>query len=105
MREADAPSTEEATLAHRVGARPTGDSHGRTTRGPTQHGSHATRRGLRASGRGRAKGRRLELRPHDRSRCASTGEATLAHRVGARPTGDRYVRTTGAPAQRFKDAK
>src|SRR5215217_5428372 len=28
MREAGAPSTEEATLAHRVGARPTGGSHG-----------------------------------------------------------------------------
>src|SRR5215218_2966713 len=36
MIEAGAPSTEEATLAHRVGARPTGDSHGRTTRGPAQ---------------------------------------------------------------------
>src|ERR687890_2864357 len=36
MREADAPSTEEATLAHRVGARPTGGSHTRTTRGPAQ---------------------------------------------------------------------
>jgi len=35
----------------------------------------------------------------------STEEATLAHRVGARPTGDRYVRTTDDPAQRLKDAK
>jgi hypothetical protein len=35
----------------------------------------------------------------------STEEATLAHRVGARPTGDRYVRTTDAPAQRIKGAK
>ena len=36
MIEADAPSTEEATLAHRVGARPTGGSHGRTTGDHTQ---------------------------------------------------------------------
>jgi hypothetical protein len=42
--EAGAPSTEEATLAHRVGARPTGDSHGRTTRGPTQRGEGAKQR-------------------------------------------------------------
>jgi hypothetical protein len=45
MIEADAPSTEEATLAHRVGARPTGDSHGRTTRGPAQRGEGLGHRG------------------------------------------------------------
>jgi hypothetical protein len=41
MIEADAPSTEEATLAHRVGARPTGGSHGLTTDDPAQHGEGA----------------------------------------------------------------
>jgi hypothetical protein len=41
MREADAPSTEEATLAHRVGARPTGGSHGLTTDAPAQRSKGA----------------------------------------------------------------
>ena len=41
MIEADAPSTEEATLVHRGGARPTGDSHALTTRGPAQRGEGA----------------------------------------------------------------
>jgi hypothetical protein len=44
MIDAGAPSTEEATLAHRVGARPTGDSHGLTTDDPVQHGEGAKRK-------------------------------------------------------------
>src|SRR5215203_6697287 len=51
------------------------------------------------------KGRRSELLTMIEAGAPSTEEATLAHRVGARPTGDRYVRTTDAPAQRIKGAK
>ena len=68
MIEADAPSTEEATLVHRGGARPTGDSHVRTTRGPAQRGEGAMRRprqgAFKKRGRGQYKGRSpAESRP------------------------------------------
>jgi hypothetical protein len=63
-------------------------------------------RGLRASGGGRAKGRRLELRPLDRSRCAEhVGEIVTRFRSCARPTGGGYGLTIDDPAQRFKGAK
>jgi hypothetical protein len=52
MREAGAPSTEEATLVHRGGARPTGDSHALTTRGPAQRGEGAKEG--RATGRSKS---------------------------------------------------
>ena len=68
MIEADAPSTEEATLVHRGGARPTGDSHGLTTRGPAQRGEgakHRPRQGaFKKRGRDHYKGRSpAESRP------------------------------------------
>src|SRR5215203_2770244 len=50
------------------------------------------------------KGRRSELLTMIEAGAPSTEEATLAHRVGARPTGDRYVRTTDDAAQRFRGA-
>jgi hypothetical protein len=49
MIEAGAPSTEEATLLHREGTRPTGDSHDRITDDRAQRGEGAKE--------GRAKGR------------------------------------------------
>src|SRR5215208_4724015 len=55
---------------------------------------------LGASGRDEAKGRRLELRPYDRSRCAEHG------RMGcARPTGGSHGLITEGPAQRFEGAR
>jgi hypothetical protein len=44
MIEAGAPNTEEATLVHREGARPTGGSRGRTARGPAHRGEDAKRK-------------------------------------------------------------
>jgi hypothetical protein len=99
MIEADAPSTEEAALAHRVGARPTGDSHGRTTRGPAQRGEGLGHRGgveRRAGGWSSDPMIEADVRAR---RCCRYRLAWCA-----RPTGDRYVRTTDAPAQRFRGA-
>jgi hypothetical protein len=61
------------------------------------------RRGLRASGRGRAKGRRLELRPMIEADAPSTEEVVSVS--CARPTGGSHGRTTRGPAQRFSGAK
>jgi hypothetical protein len=56
MIEAGAPSTEEATLVHRGGARPTGDSHGRTTRGPTQRFKDANQKPRQGGAQKRGQG-------------------------------------------------
>jgi hypothetical protein len=56
MREADAPSTEEATLAHRVGARPTGGSHGLTTDALAQRSKGAKLRAAPDRSKGAARG-------------------------------------------------
>jgi hypothetical protein len=70
MIEAGAPSTEEATLVHREGTRPTGDSHDRITDDRAQRGERRGRKGrprqgaFKKRGRGQYKGRSpAESRP------------------------------------------
>jgi len=61
MIEAGGPSTSEFQECYPWCARPTGDSHARSTRGPAQHGEGAMRRprqgAFKKRGRGQYKGR------------------------------------------------
>src|SRR5215203_5469901 len=100
MIEAGAPSTEEATLAHRVGARPTGDSHVLTTRGPAQRGEGLGHRGGVERRAGRWSSDPMIEADVRARRCCRYRLAWCA-----RPTGGSHVLTTDDATQRFKGAK